>query len=77
MLQAMPKYCLKMVYGTQFYIPFFTCYYLMVAHLLTKVDMLPDSLLKGWVSIVIISTTVHSGMNKYIPRMRNETAKGG
>ena len=49
----------------------------MVAHLLTKVDMLPDSLLKGWVSIVIISTTVHSGMNKYIPRMRNETAKGG
>ena len=43
-----------------------------------QVDKLLDSLLKrGWVSIVIISTTVHSGMNKYIPRMRNETAKGG
>ena len=58
-------------------IPCFWKDYLMVAHLLTKVDMLLDSLLKGWVSIVIISTTVHSGMNKYIPRMRNETAKGG
>ena len=54
-------------------------YGLMVAHLLTKLTSCSTaySLKGGWVSIVIISTTVHSGMNKYIPRMRNETAKGG